>query len=257
MDWMLRARWSSVELTGDRVGKPTRESVLREDSGVVVAESEARAPQQARAVERRELLLRAATRVFAERGFGRAGMDEVARAAETSKGGLYFHFPTKQALLAAVVSRAGALLQRRVRAAMERAGDDPLARADAALAALFVGLSGRRALARVLNEALAAGPEIRAQAAQIEDEFAALLRPELERALALGRIAPLDPELAARAWVAMAQGMIGAWADGRIRAQPQRMQAEIRRLALRGAGVEDGIEQDLKQTEPEHAEEQS
>lgn len=124
---------------------------------MVVAEPEARAPQQARAVERRELLLRAATRVFAERGFGRAGMDDVARAAETSKGGLYFHFPTKQALLAAVVSRAGALLQRRVRAAMEQAGDDPLARADAALSALFAGLSGRRALARVLNEALAAG----------------------------------------------------------------------------------------------------
>ena len=198
---------------------------------------ETRPPQQARAVERRELLLRSATRVLAERGFSRAGMDEIARAGGTSKGGLYFHFPTKQALLAAVVSRAGALLQRRVRAAMERAGDDPLDRAEAALSALFEGLSGRRAVARVLNEALAAGPEIRAQAAQIEDEFAALLRPELERALALGRIAPLDPELAARAWVAMAQGLIGAWADGRIAAPPRRMHTELRRLALRGAGV--------------------
>ena len=198
---------------------------------------ETRPPQQARAVERRELLLRSATRVLAERGFSRAGMDEIARASGTSKGGLYFHFPTKQALLAAVVSRAGALLQRRVRAAMERAGDDPLDRAEAALSALFEGLSGRRAVARVLNEALAAGPEIRAQAAQIEDEFAALLRPELERALALERIAPLDPELAARAWVAMAQGLIGAWADGRIAAPPRRMHTELRRLALRGAGV--------------------
>ena len=198
---------------------------------------ETRPPQQARAVERRELLLRSATRVLAERGFSRAGMDEIARASGTSKGGLYFHFPTKQALLAAVVSRAGALLQRRVRAAMERAGDDPLDRAEAALSALFEGLSGRRAMARVLNEALAAGPEIRAQAVQIEDEFAALLRPELERALALGRIAPLDPELAARAWVAMAQGLIGAWADGRIAAPPRRVHTELRRLALRGAGV--------------------
>ena len=198
---------------------------------------ETRPPQQARAVERRELLLRSATRVLAERGFSRAGMDEIARASGTSKGGLYFHFPTKQALLAAVVSRAGVLLQRRVRAAMERAGDDPLDRAEAALSALFEGLSGRRAVARVLNEALAAGPEIRAQAAQIEDEFAALLRPELERALALERIAPLDPELAARAWVAMAQGLIGAWADGRIAAPPRRMHTELRRLALRGAGV--------------------
>ena len=212
---------------------------------------ETRPPQQARAVERRELLLRSATRVLAERGFSRAGMDEIARASGTSKGGLYFHFPTKQALLAAVVSRAGALLQRRVRTAMERAGDDPLDRAEAALSALFEGLSGRRAVARVLNEALAAGPEIRAQAAQIEDEFAALLRPELERALALGRIAPLDPELAARAWVAMAQGLIGAWADGRMSASPRRMHTELRRLALRGAGVT--IESD-QHSDKEHKE---
>ena len=213
---------------------------------------ETRPPQQARAVERRELLLRSATRVLAERGFSRAGMDEIARASGTSKGGLYFHFPTKQALLAAVVSRAGALLQRRVRTAMERAGDDPLDRAEAALSALFEGLSGRRAVARVLNEALAAGPEIRAQAAQIEDEFAALLRPELERALALGRIAPLDPELAARAWVAMAQGLIGAWADGRMSAPPRRMHTELRRLALRGAGVT--IESD-QHSDKDHKEE--
>ena len=213
---------------------------------------ETRPPQQARAVERRELLLRSATRVLAERGFSRAGMDEIARASGTSKGGLYFHFPTKQALLAAVVSRAGALLQRRVRTAMERAGDDPLDRAEAALSALFEGLSGRRAVARVLNEALAAGPEIRAQAAQIEDEFAALLRPELERALALGRIAPLDPELAARAWVAMAQGLIGAWADGRMSAPPRRMHRELRRLALRGAGVP--IEND-QHSDKDHKEE--
>ena len=202
-----------------------------------------RAPQQARAVERRELLLRAATRVFAERGFAHAGMDEIARAGDTSKGGLYFHFPTKQTLLAAVVARAGALLQRRVRAAMQRAGDDPLDRADAALSALFEGLSGRRAVARVLNEALAADPDIRAQAARIEDEFAAILRPELERALQLGRIAPLDPELTARAWVAMTQGLIGAWADGRLAAPPRRIHAELRRLALRGAGVPDSNSQ--------------
>ena len=135
---------------------------------------------------------------------------------------------------------------------MERAGDDPLDRAEAALSALFEGLSGRRAVARVLNEALAAGPEIRAQAAQIEDEFAALLRPELERALALGRIAPLDPELAARAWVAMAQGLIGAWADGRISAPPRRMHTELRRLALRGAGVT--IESD-QHSDKDHKEE--
>ncbi len=119
--------------------------------------AEPRAPQQTRALERREALLRAAARVFAERGYG-AGMDQIARAAQTSKGGLYFHFPTKEALLSAVVARAGGLLRRRVQAAMDAAGGDPVERADAALAALFEALAGRRALARLLDEAVTAGP---------------------------------------------------------------------------------------------------
>ena len=206
-------------------------------------------PRQARAVERREVLLRAATRVLAQRGYAASGMDEIARAAETSKGGLYFHFPNKQALLAAVVSRAGGLLLQRVRARMGAAGEDPLERADAALAALFEALAGRRALARVLSEAAAAGPEIRAQVAEIEDSFVGVLRAELERALRLGRVATLDPELTARAWVAMAQGLIAAWASGRVSASPERIHAELRRLTLRSAGIETTIDMKLSTKE--------
>ena len=207
------------------------------------------APRQARAVERREVLLRAATRVLSQRGYAASGMDEIARVAETSKGGLYFHFPTKQALLAAVVSRAGGLLLQRVRARMDAAGEDPLERADAALSALFEALAGRRALARVLSEAAAAGPEIRAQVAEIEDSFVGVLRAELERALRLGRVATLDPELTARAWVAMAQGLIAAWASGRVSASPERIHAELRRLTLRSAGIETTIDMKLSTKE--------
>ena len=206
-------------------------------------------PRQARAVERREVLLRAATRVLAQRGYAASGMDEIARVAETSKGGLYFHFPTKQALLAAVVSRAGGLLLQRVRARMDAADEDPLERADAALAALFEALAGRRALARVLSEAAAAGPEIRAQVAEIEDSFVGVLRVELERALRLGCVATLDPELTARAWVAMAQGLIAAWASGRVSASPERIHAELRRLTLRSAGIETTIDMKLSTKE--------
>ncbi len=208
-----------------------------------------RAPRQARAVERREVLLRAATRVLAQRGYAASGMDQIARAAQTSKGGLYFHFPTKQALLAAVVSRAGGLLLQRVRARMDAAGDDPLERADAALSALFEALAGRRALARVLSEAAAAGPEIRAQVAEIEDSFVGVLRVELEHALRLGRVATLDPELTARAWVAMAQGLIAAWAAGRVSASPERIHAELRRLTLRSAGIETTMDMELSTKE--------
>ncbi len=49
-------------------------------------------PEQAR----REQILRAARRCFVENGFHPTRMDDIARAAELSKGGVYFHFKSKQ-----------------------------------------------------------------------------------------------------------------------------------------------------------------
>ncbi len=199
-------------------------------------------PRQARAVERRELLLDAAARVFAQRGYADAQMDEIAAAADTSKGGLYFHFPTKEALVAAVVGRAGDILRRRVHRAMHAAGDDPVARADAALATLIETLSAHRSLARVLvSETLGGSAIARQCVAEIEDEFTALIAQELRHALDSGRLtlldAPLDPELTARAWVGMVQSTLAAWAAGRLTTPIDRIYPELRRLLLRSAGA--------------------
>ncbi len=199
-------------------------------------------PRQARAVERREQLLDAAARVFAQRGYADAQMDEIAAAADTSKGGLYFHFPTKEALIAAVIGRAGEVLRRRVAKAMSAAGSDPVARADAALATLIETLSAHRSLARVLaTETVIGSAAARDRVAEIEDEFVAVIARELRCALDSGRLsrldAPLDPDLTARAWVGMVQATLTAWAAGRIATPIERIYPELRRLLLRSAGV--------------------
>ncbi len=199
-------------------------------------------PRQARAIERRELLLDAAATVFARRGYANAQMDEIASAADTSKGGLYFHFPTKEALIAAVIGRAGDILRRRVTGAMTAAGADPVARADAALSTLVDTLSAHRSLARVLAaETLGGSTAARERVAAIEDEYVAIIAEELRNALALGRLtrleAPLDPDVTARAWVGMVRAMLSAWASGRIAAPLDRIYPELRRLLLRSAGV--------------------
>jgi len=199
-------------------------------------------PRQARAIERREHLLDAAAQVFAQRGYSDAQMDEIAAAADTSKGGLYFHFPNKEALIAAVIGRAGDILRRRVTRAMTAAGDDPVARADAALATLIDTLSAHRSLARVLAaESLGSSTTARESVAEIEDEYVALIADELRAALASGRLsgldAPLDPELTARAWVGMVRFLLTAWAAGRVSAPLDRIYPEVRRLMLRSAGV--------------------
>lgn len=51
----------------------------------------------------RDELLAAALRVFAERGYRSAGVDEIAAAAGYSKGALYWHFSSKEELLAALL----------------------------------------------------------------------------------------------------------------------------------------------------------
>lgn len=199
-------------------------------------------PRQARAIERREHLLDAAATVFARRGYANAQMDEIAAAADTSKGGLYFHFPTKEALIAAVIGRAGDILRRRVTRAMTAAGADPVARADAALSTLVDALSAHRSLARVLAaETLGSSAAARDRVAAIEDEYVELIAEELRNALALGRLsrleAPLDPDLTARAWVGMVRAMLSAWAAGRVSAPLDDIYPELRRLLLRSAGV--------------------
>jgi AcrR family transcriptional regulator len=52
---------------------------------------------------RRQAILEAAMEVFARRGFGVATTDDIARAAGLSKGGLYWHFKSKDDILAAIL----------------------------------------------------------------------------------------------------------------------------------------------------------
>jgi AcrR family transcriptional regulator len=54
---------------------------------------------------RREQVLEAAVQVFGRYGFRKASMDEVARAAQISRPGLYLYFPSKEALFRAAMQK--------------------------------------------------------------------------------------------------------------------------------------------------------
>lgn len=69
-------------------------------------EAPAQAPLGRRAATKartREALLEAARRVFAERGYGPASVEEIARTAGVSVGSVYVHFASKEALFTALV----------------------------------------------------------------------------------------------------------------------------------------------------------
>jgi AcrR family transcriptional regulator len=70
---------------------------------------------RAQAGDARDELLSAALRVFAERGYREAGVDEIAAAAGYSKGALYWHFSSKEDLLMALLEdRIDAPMRERV-----------------------------------------------------------------------------------------------------------------------------------------------
>nr|BFD87911.1 ScbR family autoregulator-binding transcription factor [Streptomyces sp. Xyl84] len=60
--------------------------------------------QQERAIRTRHAILKAAASVFDERGYEAATIGEILTRAGVTKGALYFHFPSKQALAEGVLS---------------------------------------------------------------------------------------------------------------------------------------------------------
>jgi AcrR family transcriptional regulator len=74
--------------------------------------------EQERARRRNDILL-SARAVFAQQGFRRATVDEIAQRAEVAKGTIYLYFPNKEAILADLVLIALAELQSQLIAAVE------------------------------------------------------------------------------------------------------------------------------------------
>lgn len=173
---------------------------------------------QARTQIRHQRILDAALKVFSDRGYSDAGVDDIASAAETSKGGVYFHFPGKQAIFLALLDWAANTLYGRIEERVE-AESDPMAKMDAALQTLFQTFAGHRSLARLfLIEALGAGPEFYTKMTEIHSTFIRLIQRNLDEAVSLGVIAPLDTEIASLAWFGALNQVVIRWilsGDGR------------------------------------------
>jgi AcrR family transcriptional regulator len=117
----------------------------------------------------RERVLQAAERVVAEIGAARLTLDAVAQAASVSKGGLLYHFPSKESLLVALAQRYVDNMQHCIESAKgglagDRGqalkacvvgilGDDP--RSKAMGAALMAAAANDLALLEVIRERIA------------------------------------------------------------------------------------------------------
>jgi AcrR family transcriptional regulator len=186
-------------------------------------------------LQTRERILESAEMVFADNGYHEALVDEIGKRTSMSKGGLYFHFPSKEDLFFAVMDRLANKLARRAEKAAVKA-DSPVAAAEAALGAVVSALSRQKRLARLLvTQGYSMGNAFEAKRAEIFNRFAGVIRKQLDEAVDVGQIDELDTDLASRIWLGGLNEIVVHWlySDGR---SPSEVAPELTKLLVASIG---------------------
>lgn len=185
----------------------------------------------------RERILEAAAGVFAEKGYHAAAVDDIVRASGTSKGSVYFHFPTKQAVFLSLIDRYAGRLEEAVQEAIAREAG-AVAKVEAALRTLIQFLGEHRRLAKiVLVHGVGLGGTFDQQMLAVRRRFAQLIQAHLERAAAEGDIPAIDAPLAARVWLGAVNELVVGWL---LEDEPPVLEAvlpELSRLLLASIGI--------------------
>lgn len=158
---------------------------------------------------RREQILDAATTVFAEKGFHRATIKEVARAAGVADGTIYNYFENKAALLLGLLERLNE---------SERRGPDFARGAEREAAGFMHGYIAQRFatversgfdIFQMLISELLIDRDLRERYREqtLAPTFA-IAEQYLQAGMAGGALRPLDPQLAARALAGMTLGVL-------------------------------------------------
>jgi AcrR family transcriptional regulator len=128
-----------------------------------------RKPQERTAVTR-DLLLRAAERVFARVGYEKAQVEEIADAAGFSKGALYAHFKSKEELFLGLYKEKTAGYQAKLRHALD--GAPTREKKIAAFRSFYIDLSKEKYWALIVLEVklfITRSPEVKERLRQIDE----------------------------------------------------------------------------------------
>lgn len=159
----------------------------------------------------RQKILQAALDVFAHKGYHRAIVDDIVRVSGTSKGAVYHHFPTKEALFIALVDEFASHLATTVAEAIHRE-HGALGKVEGALRGGLETFARHRQLARLLLlEAVSLGRTYETKRAEVHSRFVTLIKTYLDEAVAEGSIPPLDTEVATLAWLGAVNEVVIQW----------------------------------------------
>lgn len=209
------ASTAAADATGSRASGPRRDSRAAETvTSTTASASPTRvdSPAPRGRGDKRERILRAATHVFATRGFFNAQVADVARAAGIAAGTVYLYFRGKDDLLIAIFDRTMTDAIAEGRTALARARD-PLARLRR-IARLHLQRLGRdRDLAIVFQVELRQSTKFMEQFSRTQlREYLGIIRDAIADGQAAGLVRPeVDATLAAKCFFGALDEMATNW----------------------------------------------
>ncbi len=184
----------------------------------------------------RERILEAAVRVFSHKGYHETRVDEIVEESQTSKGAVYFHFPTKEQIFLALVDEFAGLLEQKLLDTIRSEGDG-VRGVDAALRVGLDTFAKYRSLAKIfLIQAVGLGSAFEEKRLQILNRFADVIKSYLDQAVADGDILPVDTRITAYAWIGAINEVVIRWVHTG-EPSPEEIQPALRTLLLRSIGV--------------------
>jgi len=156
-------------------------------------------------------ILNAAINIFSQKGYHNTRVDEIVEAAGTSKGGVYFHFPSKQEIFLGLIDEFADLLEHRIYQTIEQQNSG-IQRVDAALWACLDTFREYRKLSKIfLVQAVGLGLAFEEKQLQIHDRFVAIVKTHLDEAVDENDIEPIDTQIAAYAWMGAINEVVIRW----------------------------------------------
>lgn len=194
-----------------------------------------------KASETRQRILDAAVNVFAAKGYHATRVDEIVDESSTSKGAVYFHFPSKQDIFLAVIDKFVGLLEANLAEAMAREAHG-IDRVEAALRVCLETFEQYGSLAKIfLVQAAGLGVVFEEKLLQIHERFARLIQQHLDGAIAEGDIEPIDTEVAGQVWMGAIYHVVIRWVRTG-QPEPRRALPTLRRMLLQSVGISIALE---------------
>ncbi|MGE4369117.1 MAG: TetR/AcrR family transcriptional regulator [Burkholderiaceae bacterium] len=169
----------------------------------------------------RRQIVRAAARLFAEKGYEASSLGELAALTGTSKAGIYHYFATKQQIYDAIILDVlGGLTQEVRRAVATEAAPAARLRAFMLGHARFFQAHYYEFVAMLIGFSGMATPDMKQEANRLRDEHEQLLRTIVQHGLDTGQFSGSSAATTARAVLSMLNWMVRWYRpDGKERAE--------------------------------------